>query len=200
MKSSPSNSFIAPQGSVAKVLVAFSLMLSIAAGIGRAQDAPATAPSDTADDAPPECPGVMRSILQGHTDTISCVDISSGGIVASGGCDNTARIWEPSTGKEKFVLKHAQEVHDLAFSGDGKVLATGCPDKIVYLWDTATGKHITTLSGMSSEINMVALSADGSIAAAAGGMDGVVWDTKTGKALCNFSGQFALSPDGKLLL
>jgi len=59
-----------------------------------------------ADDVPPEHPGVARGLLKGHTDQITCVTVGRDGIVATGSADNTARIWDPSTGKETFVLQH----------------------------------------------------------------------------------------------
>src|SRR5258708_29738399 len=53
--------------------------------------------------------------------------------------DNTVKLWDVETGKEKATLKgHKRWVISLAFSRDGKTLASGSWDNTIKLWDTAT--------------------------------------------------------------
>jgi WD40 repeat protein len=43
--------------------------------------------------------GIMKK-LQGHSERITCIDISvDNTLLASGSCDSTARIWNLETGK-----------------------------------------------------------------------------------------------------
>jgi WD40 repeat protein len=56
-------------------------------------------------------------------------------ILASASCDQTARLWNLETGQPiNSPLQHANHVHCLSFSTDGKVLATGCYEN-AYTWD-----------------------------------------------------------------
>ncbi len=62
--------------------------------------------------------------------------------LASGSCDNTAKVWDLDTGREVETLHgHVGYVMSLAYSPDGQVLATASGHRYrgeVRLWDTAT--------------------------------------------------------------
>jgi WD40 repeat protein len=50
-------------------------------------------------------------------------------LLATAGLDNTARLWDPSTGREVLVLTgHTVGLTDVAFSPDGTRLATSSND------------------------------------------------------------------------
>lgn len=58
-----------------------------------------------------------------------------GQTILTGSADNTARLWDASTGKPlSYPLRHAGSVTSLAFSPDGRTLLTGSIDGAARLW------------------------------------------------------------------
>ena len=108
-----------------------------------------------------------------------------GAMLASGGKDNTVRLWNNASDSEPIVLqKHTGWTNVLAFSPDGKILASGSTDKTVQLWDTTTGAPIATLTGHLNGINALGFSPDGTTLAS-GSTDGTIrfWNIETRDAL-----------------
>ena len=108
-----------------------------------------------------------------------------GAMLASGGKDNTVRLWNNASDSEPIVLqKHTGWTNVLAFSPDGKILASGSTDKTGQLWDTATGAPIATLTGHLNGINALGFSPDGTTLAS-GSTDGTIrfWNIETRDAL-----------------
>ena len=110
-----------------------------------------------------------------------------GTLLASGGIDNTVRLWDlTNEGKSVVLKKHSGWTNALAFSPDGKLLASGSTDKTVQLWDTTTGEPLTTFTGHINGITALAFSPDGTTLVS-GSADGTIrfWDTTTGAALAD---------------
>lgn len=68
----------------------------------------------------------MPRLIEGHTDTVSSLAFSPGGKrLASGGWDNSVRIWDSQTGHELLYLSNENYFAlDAEFSPDGLTLAS----------------------------------------------------------------------------
>ena len=130
-----------------------------------------------------------------------------GGTLASGGWDETVRLWDVVTGEQKQAFTgHTKWVNSVAFSPDGSTLASGSGDETVRLWDTETGEQKQVLTGHTEDVYSIAFSPDGSVLAS-GGADGTVrlWDTVTLELKRTITGHgfvircVVFSPDGSVL-
>ncbi len=154
-------------------------------------------------------PDPTTRLLIGHTNEVFAVAYSPDGrLLASGGSDQTVRVWEPTTGQERWTFRnHVGHIHALAFSPDGRLLASGSADTTIRLWDLASGKELRSLSSNFGAVRALAFSPDGQ-QLASGGSDGSLhlWDPSNGRELKSIRGQFGIihaltfSPDGKLLV
>jgi WD40 repeat protein len=73
-----------------------------------------------------------------------------GKLLAGRGNDHLVRVWDLSTGKQRFAIDaHEDRVMHIEFSADGKQLMTASPgvgEKIKF-WDVETGKEIRSFAG-----------------------------------------------------
>jgi WD40 repeat protein len=141
-----------------------------------------------------------------------------GKLLASGGRDWVARLWEPDSGKQLHAFEavthlsmpvtHLGWVLSVAFSPDGKVLATAGDyrDQMIRLWDVRTGKHLRTIEGHRGHVTSVAFSPNGKMLAS-GGADETIrfWNWETGRETRQLRGHtgrincICFAPDGKRL-
>jgi WD40 repeat protein len=132
---------------------------------------------------------------------------SPDGRYLAGGCgDDTACLWDTTSGQQVRTLQGGGNFYCVAFSPDGRYLAGGCGDGTVRLWDAAGGRELLALQGHNWEIIGLAFSPDGSRLASAGLNHTVqLWDTATGQQLLTLQGKVtgvmsvAFSPDGRRL-
>ncbi|MBO3753008.1 WD40 repeat domain-containing protein [Streptosporangiaceae bacterium NEAU-GS5] len=86
-----------------------------------------------------------RARLAGHREDVYGVAISpDGSRIASGGRDNTVRLWNTATRSQigKPLRGHDQPVSIVVFSPSGKLLASGGTDGTVHLWDAFSGRAL----------------------------------------------------------
>jgi WD40 repeat protein len=87
-----------------------------------------------------------------------------GAVLATGG-ENSIRLWDVKSGREKAVLKHPQRVWCLAFSPDSKMLASSCwestEEESLKIWDLASNKEIFSFKPDAPGIDDVAFTPDG---------------------------------------
>jgi WD40 repeat protein len=136
-----------------------------------------------------------------------------GKTLASGGWDDTVRLWDVASGKElRRLFAHKAMVARVAFSPDGKVLASrGGLDGVLRLWDPATGAELHHVEGLS-RVNpwrfyreaALAFAADGKTVAVSSPKAIVFYDVASGRETRRLPGYrdcmyLAFSPDGKLL-
>ena len=71
-----------------------------------------------------------------------------GKTLASGSGDNTIKLWNVATGKERVTHKgHTDNVHSVAFSPDGKTLASGSEDGTIKLWNETVERYARRVTG-----------------------------------------------------
>jgi WD40 repeat protein len=155
--------------------------------------------------------------LQGHTDAVFGVCFSPDGrrlASASGVWDGhkgrgtgEVKVWDAQTGQQLLTLNgHAERVHGVCFSPDGRRLATASWDGTVKTWDAQTGQETLTLEGHTSDVMGVCFSPDGKrLATASSDQTVKVWDARTGQEQLTLKGHsgpvfgVCFSPDGRRL-
>jgi len=125
--------------------------------------------------------------------------------LATGAANNTAKVWDATTGALLHTIQHSGFVGAVAWSPDGTRLATGSYDDTCKIWNTANWSLLFSLSHASA-VDAVSWSRDGSrLATACWDNTASVWNTANGSRLRRLTGHAGLltgvawSPDGQLL-
>jgi len=140
--------------------------------------------------------GPPNLVSRGHSRIVMSVKFSPphGKQIASGGDDNTLRVWDASTLESLFVCSlHTGCINCVAYSPDGKKIASGSDDKTVRIWDASSGACLAKCEGHKDRVNSIAFSPDGQRVASAGSDNSVrIWDVGTGTCLANCVGHTSI--------
>lgn len=165
-----------------------------------------------------DLPNPEPRTFKGHTMEIRALAFNADGtLLATGGDDQTVRVWDTATGRELHTLKADDRlrVEAVAFSPDGKLLASAGWDATVRLWNPATGKLVRKFEAGDPDndsVRGIAISPDGKklivvgMLVPAGDNEPIrIFDLASGKSertvdskITNGLFSVAFSPDGKL--
>ncbi|HYE65089.1 MAG TPA: WD40 repeat domain-containing protein [Pyrinomonadaceae bacterium] len=130
--------------------------------------------------------------------------------IVTASLDDTARVWEASTGTMVAELRGHREgegVNSASFSPDGRLIVTASADNTARIWEASTGQNITVLRGHRGGVNSASFSPDGKFVITAS-FDNTarVWDLSTRKPVVILGGHTDIvrtatfSPDGKRIV
>ena len=131
----------------------------------------------------------LRTIDSAHPGGVQSVAFSPDGrLLASGGRDNTVRLWDPETGRLVATLPgHTDWVLDVAFSADGRLLASASRDRTIRLW-SSSGQYLRSLRGHTDFVTSVAFASTGELVSGSRDMTVRSWNPETGASLRVFRG------------
>jgi Trypsin-like peptidase domain/WD domain, G-beta repeat len=116
------------------------------------------------------CLGVLE-----HGDVVNAVAFSPNGeLVATASDDQTAGVWEVSSGKRVARLGHEDWVNAVAFSPDGRLVATASDDRTARVWEVGSSQQLVRLLH-EDRVRGVAFSPDGKYLATASGNMVEIW-------------------------
>ncbi len=145
--------------------------------------------------------------LEGHAEEVKSVAFSLDGRWAvSGSVDQTARIWDLTTGKEDKILRgHSKQIWAVAFHPNSRHVFTASWDASARLWDIKTGNEIKRFSHRL-DLNGLAVSRDGGTLLTGSDDHNIyLWNTATGDEIRQIPGHtgfvyaVAFAPDGRHL-
>ena len=132
-----------------------------------------------------------------------------GKTLASGGGDNTVRLWDVESQQQvgKLLTYTGNSVDSVAFSPDGKILVAAGGNKRVNFWDVESRMlQRVKLQLGHTDVRSIAFSPDGKMLASGGDETVRLWDVESQQQVGVLPehtgpvGSITFSPDGKLLV
>ena len=129
--------------------------------------------------------------LAGHTDSVKAVAVSADGKIASGGYDNTIKLWTIAGELLQTINAHDLAITSLAFTPDN-TLASASWDNTIKLWNLSPeGKASRLLHTLKHQDGVTAIdfNFDGTVLASGSGDRQIkLWDTATGRLIKSLKG------------
>ena len=124
---------------------------------------------------------VMRR-FEGHAMDVLSLAVTPDGKAVSGSQDETARLWNVSTGEVVRVFRSCFPINAVAVTPDGCHLVAGCGARL-YVWEVSTGEEVRVLNADGDAICAVAVSPDGRRVVSASSLESFisVWDVQPEK-------------------
>lgn len=124
--------------------------------------------------------GQVKSILKGHTDSVSSIIFSPDNrFIVSGSLDKTIRVWDIASGQTTTVLQNDSEIKDIASDPSGNLIASVGFDNTAHVWDIANIRIKSSLTGHSESMFGLAFNWNSKLLAA-GDRSGTIhiWDVE----------------------
>jgi WD40 repeat protein len=119
---------------------------------------------------------------------------------------DVARVWDSSTGRQRFALASRGQVLDAEFNADGTLIATASADHTIRLWSSSTGNLVDVLRGHTSAVFTASFDPSGRFLVSSADDSTVrVWDAASGRSLWSLTydprHQFvSFSPTGRYIV
>lgn len=145
--------------------------------------------------------------LMGHNGDINSVAYNDGGnLIVTAGSDNLVKIWDPTKGVEKMVLRGiTRSALDVSLSPGTELIMAGSADNNAYIWNYATARVKHTLTGHANKV-CSSIFFNNKTLAVTGSEDRTlrIWDVSKGycsKTITTFSSCLgvALSPEDAII-
>lgn len=81
--------------------------------------------------------------------SVECIGFSNKDLhwVASGGLDNTMKVWDMNTGACRCTCSHGESVVSLKWHSTAPLVITAALDTLIRIWDSRTGSLVLQLTG-----------------------------------------------------
>lgn len=128
-------------------------------------------------------------VLEGHSDTVSCVSYSADGkYFATGGCDGTVRVYGNEDSNEGQLISALEgpsdELEFIRWHPKGPCILGGGVDGTGWIWMVQGGKVLSVLSGHGNSITCGDFGNEGRVACT-GSLDGsvIIWNPRSGESM-----------------
>lgn len=98
--------------------------------------------------------GQCTRVLEGHTQSVSCLSLNSdGSMLLSGSSDQSIRLWDLQTGLcTQTYVAHTATIRLLAWHPHENVFVSAGDDRSLRLWDARTGSLLRVLDGNDADL------------------------------------------------